>query len=50
MRAKLAAADAAGGGDVERAAPIGGVSLGSARLAKKRYLGGSSNGHRQKAL
>ena len=38
MRAKLADAYAVAGGDEERAARILGVSLGSARLAKKRHL------------
>jgi hypothetical protein len=38
MRAKLAAAYAAADGDNERAARVLGVSVGSARLAKKRHL------------
>ena len=38
MRAKLANAYARAGGDDEKAARILGVSLGSARLAKKRHL------------
>jgi hypothetical protein len=40
MRTKLAAAYATAGGDDERAARMLRVSLGSARLAKKRYLDG----------
>jgi hypothetical protein len=47
MRAKLADAYAAARGDDEKAARILGVSLGSARLAKKRY--GASTGQRRKA-
>ena len=39
MRAKLAEAYTCAGGDDEKAARILGVSLGSARLAKRRYLG-----------
>jgi len=38
MRAKLADAYVQAGGDDEQAARILGVSLGSARLAKRRYL------------
>jgi len=38
MRAKLAAAYAAADGDNEKAARVLRVSLGSARLAKKRHL------------
>jgi hypothetical protein len=38
MRAKLAGAYDIAGGDDERAARILGVSLGSARLAKRRHL------------
>jgi hypothetical protein len=38
MRAKLADAYAVAGGDDEKAARILGVSLGSARLAKRRHL------------
>ena len=38
MRAKLAEAYAQAGGDDERAARILGVSVGSARLAKRRHL------------
>ena len=38
MRAKLAGAYDVAGGDDEKAARILGVSLGSARLAKKRHL------------
>ena len=48
MRAKLAAAYATAGGDDERAARILGVSLGSARLARKRHLDGPT-GPRKKA-
>jgi hypothetical protein len=44
MRSKLTGAYAVAGGDDEKAARILGVSLGSARLAKKRYLAGSSAG------
>ena len=50
MRAKLAAAYATAGGDDEKAARILGVSLGAARLAKRRYLDGASTGHHQKAF
>jgi hypothetical protein len=42
MRAKLADAYAQAGGDDELAARILGVSVGSARLAKKRYLDGAA--------
>lgn len=49
MRAKLADAYAAARGDVEKVARILGVSLGSARLAKKRYLDGAT-ADRQKTL
>lgn len=42
MRAKLADAYAVAGGDDEKAARILDVSLGFARLAKKRYLDGAS--------
>ena len=38
MRAKLANAYVRAGGDDEKAARILGVTVGSARLAKKRYL------------
>jgi hypothetical protein len=48
MRAKLADAYAAARGDVEKVARILGVSLGSARLAKKRYLDVASTGQRRK--
>ena len=49
MRAKLANAYARAGGDDEKAARILGVSLGSARLAKKRHLDASTIGPRKKA-
>ena len=49
MRAKLAAAYAATGGDDEKAARMLRVSLGSARLAKKRHLGSAVIGPRKKA-
>ena len=49
MRAKLAAAYAATGGDDEKAARMLRVSLGSARLAKKRHLGSAAIGPRKKA-
>src|SRR5262245_45504269 len=44
MRARLAAAYSQAGGDDEKAARILGVTLGSARLAKKRHLAGSTAG------
>ena len=50
MRAKLAAAYARAGGDDEKAARILGVTLGSARLAKKRHLDAATTGDRQKAV
>ena len=49
MRAKLALAFAQAGGDDEKPARILGVSLGSARLAKRRYLGAAATDHRQKS-
>lgn len=50
MRAKLANAYARAGGDDEKVARMLGVSLGSARLAKRRHLGpGTTSSHRQKA-
>jgi hypothetical protein len=49
MRAKLADAYARAGGDDEKAARILGVSLGSARLAKRRHLGTAATVHRKKA-
>ena len=49
MRAKLANAYVRAGGDDEKAARILGVTVGSARLAKKRYLDASATDHRQKA-
>jgi hypothetical protein len=50
MRAKLEAAYVTAGGDDEKAARILGVSLGSARLAKRRHLDDASTGLRQKAF
>lgn len=44
MRAKLAGAYTVAGGDDEKAARILGVSLGSARLAKKRHLHAARRG------
>src|SRR5262245_42868804 len=49
MRAKLADAYAVAGGDDETAARILGVSLGSARLAKKRHLNTTAIGVDEKA-
>jgi len=49
MLAKLANAYVRSGGDDEKAARILGVTVGSARLAKKRYLNTSARDHRQKA-
>ena len=49
MRAKLANAYVRAGGDDEKAARILGVTIGSARLAKKRYLGAPEIDRRQKA-
>ena len=50
MRAKLATAYARAGGDDEKAARILGVTLGSARLAKRRHLDGPhQRDDRQKA-
>jgi hypothetical protein len=49
MRTKLAAAYPAAGGDDERAARVLRVSLGSARLAKKRHLDAATIGPRKKA-
>jgi hypothetical protein len=49
MRAKLAAAYATVGGDDERAARMLRVSLGSARLAKKRHLDAPRIDRQQKA-
>jgi len=45
MREKLADAYARVGGDDENAARILGVTLGSARLAKKRHLGPAARDH-----
>jgi hypothetical protein len=44
MRARLEAAYSRAGGDDEKAARILGVTLGSARLAKKRHLAGATAG------
>ena len=49
MRAKLANAYARAGGDDEKAARLLGVTLGSARLAKRRHLGAAAIDHREKA-
>ena len=49
MRAKLGNAYARAGGDDEKAARILGVSLGSARLAKRRHLDAATTNHRKKA-
>jgi hypothetical protein len=49
MRAKLADAYARAEDDDERVARILGVSLGSVRLAKKRYLGVATTDHCQNA-
>ena len=49
MRAKLANAYARAGGDDEKAARILGVTLGSARLAKRRHLSAETNNNREKA-
>ena len=49
LRAKLANAYTRAGGDDEKAARILGVTLGSARLAKRRHLGALATGHRQTA-
>jgi len=45
MRTKLADAYARVGGDDEKAARILGVTVGSARLAKKRHLGPAARDH-----
>ena len=49
MRAKLANAYARAGGDDEKAARILGVTVGSARLAKRRHLGAAATNHCEKA-
>ena len=49
MLAKLANAYVRAGGDDEKAARILGVTVGSARLAKRRHLNLPTTGHRQKA-
>ena len=49
MRARLANAYVRAGGDNEKAARILGVTVGSARLAKRRHLDASEIDHRQKA-
>jgi hypothetical protein len=48
MRAKLANAYARAGGDDEKAARILGVTVGSARLAKRRHLGVAATDHCRK--
>jgi hypothetical protein len=49
MLAKLANAYGRAGGDDEKAARILGMSLGSARLAKRRHLGAAATDDRRKA-
>ena len=49
MLAKLANAFVRAGGDNEKAARILGVTVGSARLAKRRHLDAPATDHRQKA-
>jgi hypothetical protein len=49
MLAKLANAFVRAGGDYEKAARILGVTVGSARLAKRRHLDAPGTDHRQKA-
>jgi hypothetical protein len=49
MLAKLANAYARAGGDDEKAARILGVTVGAARLAKRRHLDAAATDHRQKA-
>ena len=49
MRARLANIYVQAGGDDEKVARILGVTVGSARLAKKRYLGAPATELRQKA-
>jgi len=49
MRANLADAYVRAGGDHERAARILGVTVGAARLAKRRYLDAPEIKHRKKA-
>jgi hypothetical protein len=49
MRAKLASAYARAGGDNEKVARILGVTVGSARLAKRRHLGAAATNYRTKA-
>ena len=46
MRARLANAYARAGGNDEKAARILGVTLGSARLARRRHLGATATDHR----
>ena len=48
MRARLANAYLQAGGDDEKAARILRVTVGSARLAKRRHLDASERDHRQK--
>jgi hypothetical protein len=50
MRAKLGNAYDRAGGDDEKAARILGVTVGLARLAKRRHLGAAATDHRKKAL
>jgi hypothetical protein len=49
MRAKLANVYAQTGGDDEKTARILGVTVGSARLAKRRHLDAAATDHRKKA-
>ena len=49
MRARLANAYVRAGGDNEKASRILGVTVGSARMAKRRHLGAPEIDHRQKA-
>jgi hypothetical protein len=49
MRARLANAYVRAGGDDEKAARILGVTVGSARLAKRRHLNAPEIDRRQKA-
>jgi transposase len=49
MRARLASAYVRAGGDDEKAARIFGVTIGSARLAKRRHLDAPKIDHRRRA-
>jgi len=49
IRGSLANAYVRAGGDDEKAARILGVTVGSARLAKRRHLAAPEKDHRQKA-